>query len=128
MSRFHGHTKGSSLSGKSAEFSGDGLRGAGNIDSAGLRKFVAISHSSEVSQQASAVREALPEYYPCTEAAKNSKKDLVFSEYRREYKRHFARIRAGKISEKMFFTWAKKHECDAERISLDEFKAWLKNS
>lgn len=128
MSRFHGHTKDSSLSGKSAEFSGDGLCGVGNIDSAGLRKFGAISHSSEVSQQASAVREALPEYYPCTEAAKNSKKDLVFSEYRREYKRHFARIRAGKISEKVFFVWTKKHECDAEGISLDEFKAWLKNS
>lgn len=59
-------------------------------------------------------------------------KDLVFSEYRREYKRHFAWIKAGKISEEQFSAWAKqaktkKHECDAEQISLDEFKAWLKN-
>lgn len=65
--------------------------------------------------------------------AKNSKKDLVFSEYRREYKRHFAWIKAGKITEEEFAAWAKqakvkKHECDAEKISLNEFKAWLKNS
>lgn len=70
---------------------------------------------------------------PVQKWAKNSKKDLVFSEYRREYKRHFAWIKAGKISEEEFFAWAKqakekKHECDAEKISLDEFKAWLKNS
>lgn len=70
---------------------------------------------------------------PVQKWAKNSKKDLVFSEYRREYKRHFSWIKAGRISEEAFFAWAKqakakKHECDAERISLDEFKAWLKNS
>ncbi len=70
---------------------------------------------------------------PVQKWAKNSKKDLVFSEYRREYKRHFAWIKAGKISEEQFAAWAKlakakKHECDAEKISLDEFKAWLKNS
>lgn len=70
---------------------------------------------------------------PVQKWAKNSKKDLVFSEYRREYKRHFSWIKAGKISEEEFFVWAKqakakKYDCDAERISLDEFKAWLKNS
>ena len=70
---------------------------------------------------------------PVQKWAKNSKKDLMFSEYRREYKRHFAWIKAGKISEEQFAAWAKlakakKHECDAEKISLDEFKAWLKNS
>ena len=70
---------------------------------------------------------------PVQRWAKNSKKDLVFSEYRREYKRHFAWIKAGKISEEQFAAWAKqakakKHECDAEEISLDEFKAWLKDS
>ena len=69
---------------------------------------------------------------PVQKWAKNSKKDLVFSEYRREYKRHFAWIKAGKISEEQFAAWAKlakakKHECDAEKISLNEFKAWLKN-
>lgn len=40
---------------------------------------------------------------------------------------------AGKISEEAFFAWAKQAkakypECDAEKISLDELKAWLKNS
>ena len=70
---------------------------------------------------------------PVQKWAKNSKKDLVFSEYRREYKRHFSWIKAGRISEEQFSAWAKqakakKHECDAEKISLDEFKAWLKNS
>lgn len=70
---------------------------------------------------------------PVQKWAKNSKKDLVFSEYRREYKRHFSWIKTGKISEEEFFAWAKqakakKHECDAEKISLEEFKAWLKNS
>ena len=57
----------------------------------------------------------------------------VFQEYRREYKRHFAWIKAGKISEEQFADWAKrakakKKDCDAEKITLDEFKAWLKNS
>ena len=70
---------------------------------------------------------------PVQKWAKNSKKDLVFSEYRREYKRHFAWIKAGRISEEQFSAWAKqakakKHECDAEKLSLGEFKAWLKNS
>ena len=65
--------------------------------------------------------------------AKNSKKDLVFSEYRREYKRHFSWIKAGKISKEQFTAWAKqttakKHACDADRISLEEFKAWLRDS
>ena len=69
---------------------------------------------------------------PVQRWAKNSKKDLVFSEYRREYKRHFAWIKAGKISEEQFAAWAKqakakKHDCDAEKLSLDEFKEWLKN-
>ena len=69
---------------------------------------------------------------PVQKWAKNSKKDLVFSEYRREYKRHFSWIKAGKISAEEFAVWAKqakakKHECDAEKISLDEFKQWLKN-
>lgn len=64
----------------------------------------------------------------------DSRKDnAVFKEYRREYKRRFAWIRAGKISEEDFSDWSKKaqskkKECDDEKISLDEFKAWLKNS
>lgn len=69
---------------------------------------------------------------PVQKWAKNSKKDVVFSEYRREYKRHFAWIKAGKISEEQFAAWAKqakekKKECDSDLISLDEFKDWMKD-
>jgi len=58
--------------------------------------------------------------------------DLVFKEYRREYKRHFAWIKAGKLSAEEFAAWSKqaqvkKKECDNGEISLEEFKAWLKN-
>ena len=70
---------------------------------------------------------------PVRKWAEGQKKDLIFQEYRREYKRHFAWIRAGKISEAQFAAWAKKAKekkkaCDNEIISLDEFKQWLKNS
>ncbi len=54
----------------------------------------------------------------------------MFKEYRREYKRHFAWIRAGKLSAVEFAAWskraqAKKKDCDNKKISLDEFKEWL---
>lgn len=63
----------------------------------------------------------------------NRKDDTVFKEYRREYKRHFAWIRAGKLSTEDFSAWskraqAKKKDCDDGKLSLDEFKEWLKNS
>lgn len=57
----------------------------------------------------------------------------MFQLYRREYKRRFAWIKAGKITEGEFYRWseearAKKKECDSGIISLDKFKEWLKNS
>lgn len=63
----------------------------------------------------------------------NRKDDMVFKEYRREYKRHFAWIRAGKLSAESFAAWskraqAKKKACDDGKLTLDEFKEWLKNS
>lgn len=68
---------------------------------------------------------------PLQKWAENSKKDVVFSEYRREYKRHFAWIKAGKISEEAFSVWAKqakakKKECGHDLISLNEFKGGSK--
>lgn len=56
-----------------------------------------------------------------------------FREYRREYKRRFAWRKAGKITEEEFSVWceaarAKKKECDDNRISLDAFKMWLRDS
>ncbi len=63
----------------------------------------------------------------------NKSKDLIFKEYRREYKRHFAWIRAGKYTEEDFAEWSlrarqKRNECEAGKMTLEEFKAWLKNS
>ena len=61
------------------------------------------------------------------------KEDDVFQLYRREYKRRFAWIKAGKITEEEFYRWSevartKKKECDSGVISLDKFKEWIKNS
>lgn len=61
------------------------------------------------------------------------KEDDVFQLYRREYKRRFAWIKAGKITEEEFYHWseaarAKKKECGSGILSLDKFKEWLKNS
>ena len=63
----------------------------------------------------------------------NRKDDVVFKEYRREYKRHFAWIRAGKLSAEEFADWskraqAKKKDCEDGKISLDDLKTWMKNS
>ena len=59
--------------------------------------------------------------------------DKIFAVYRREYKRRFAWIRAGKISAEELYAWgekarAKKVECDDGSISLEEYQEWLKNS
>lgn len=68
-----------------------------------------------------------------TKWTENRKDDMVFKEYRREYKRHFAWIKAGKLSAEEFGVWskkaqAKKKDCEDGKLSLDEFKAWMKNS
>ena len=70
---------------------------------------------------------------PVQKWAESRRSDKVFQEYRREYKRRFAWIKSGKYTEEQFSDWhkaakARKKDCDREVISLDEFKAWLKNS
>ena len=70
---------------------------------------------------------------PVQKWAESRRSDQVFQAYRREYKRRFAWIKAGKLTEEQFASWhkaakAKKKNCDQETISLDEFKAWLKDS
>lgn len=57
----------------------------------------------------------------------------MFKVYRREYKKRFAWIRAGKITKDEFYAWSenareKKVECEAGNISLDEFSCWLRDS
>ena len=70
---------------------------------------------------------------PVRKWAESRRSDQVFQEYRREYKRRFAWIKAGKLTEEQFAAWhkaakARKKDCDREIVSLDEFKSWLKNS
>ena len=62
---------------------------------------------------------------------KSKSDDEVFKIYRREYKKRFAWIRAGKITKDEFYGWSekareKKAECEAGNITLEEFGRWLK--
>ena len=57
--------------------------------------------------------------------------DELLKIYRREYKRRFAWIRAGKISQEAFSAWSKdaqkeKEKCENGEISQKEFTQWLK--
>ena len=57
--------------------------------------------------------------------------DELLKIYRREYKRRFAGIRAGKISQEAFSAWSKeaqkeKEKCENGKISQKEFAHWLK--
>ena len=59
--------------------------------------------------------------------------DPVFRVYRKEYKRRFAWIRAGRISDTDFYAWSEKaremkKKCDREVITLEEFQEWLRDS
>lgn len=65
--------------------------------------------------------------------AERSKKDAAFCEYRREYKRRFAWIKAGRIQPDDFYAWSKlakekKEECNAGIIPYDDFTEWLRTS
>ena len=56
--------------------------------------------------------------------------DAVFKIYRREYKKRFAWIKAGRIKPEDFDTWSeqareRKTLCEAGEISLEEFGKWL---
>ena len=60
----------------------------------------------------------------------SKKGDDVFNEYRREYKKRFARMKAGKLPPEEFYAWSKearevKAACEAGEITQDKFKAWL---
>ena len=59
--------------------------------------------------------------------------DEVFKEYRREYKKRFARINAGKLTKSAFYAWSeearrRKEDCDSGVITTEEFSRWLKES
>ena len=64
---------------------------------------------------------------------KKQSEDPVFKAYRKEYKKRFAWIKAGRISDTDFYAWSEqardmKKKCDREVITLEEFTDWLKNS
>ena len=59
--------------------------------------------------------------------------DEVFKEYRREYKKRFARINAGRLTKSAFYAWSeearkKKEDCDNGTITPEYFSRWLKES
>ena len=61
---------------------------------------------------------------------KKQSDDPVFKAYRKEYKKRFAWIKAGRITDEQFYAWSEqaremKKKCDREVITLDEFKDWL---
>lgn len=61
------------------------------------------------------------------------KDNKVFREYRREYKRRFAWIKARKLKSEDFYAWSeqarkKKAECENGTITLEDYQAWLRNS
>ena len=59
--------------------------------------------------------------------------DEVFKEYRREYKKRFARLRRGSGIAEDFYAWGERAreklaECESGKLPYDEFREWLKNS
>ena len=61
------------------------------------------------------------------------KNDEVFKVYRREYKKRFSWIKAGKIEQDEFYAWSEKAreekaKCAAGEISLHQFNDWLRES
>ena len=55
----------------------------------------------------------------------------AFKAYRKEYKKRFAWIKAGRITDQQFYDWserarAEKDKCEQGIISLKELEAWLK--
>lgn len=57
----------------------------------------------------------------------------AFKAYRKEYKKRFAWIKAGRITDEEFYAWSEKarnekKKCDQDIISLEEFRQWLKES
>ena len=76
---------------------------------------------------------------PCRNSAaalkweQNRQSDQIFRDYRREYKRRFAWIKAGKYTEDEFSEWSrrareKRTECEKGKITMEEFKGWLRKT
>ena len=64
---------------------------------------------------------------------RSKRDDEVFKVYRREYKKRFAWIKAGRITDQQFYDWserarAEKDKCEQGLISQKELETWLKES
>ena len=64
---------------------------------------------------------------------KSKSTDEPFKVFRREYKKRFAWIRAGRITKDEFYAWSERareqrDECDTGKVTLEEFEVWLKQS
>ena len=64
---------------------------------------------------------------------KKQSDDPIFKAYRKEYKKRFAWIKAGRITDEAFYAWSEKSreekkKCDCGDITLEEFKQWLAES
>ena len=64
---------------------------------------------------------------------RNRATDEVFKSYRREYKKRFARMKAGTMAPDDFYAWSekareKKAECEAGKLTREEFEFWLEHS
>ena len=64
---------------------------------------------------------------------KKQSDDPIFKAYRKEYKRRFAWIKAGRITDQQFYDWserarAEKKKYDEGTIALEDFQRWLKES
>ena len=64
---------------------------------------------------------------------RNRATDEVFKSYRREYKKRFARMKAGTMAADDFYAWSekareKKAECEAGELTREEFERWLMES
>ena len=58
--------------------------------------------------------------------------DPVHVAFQKAYKRNHSRQRAGKMTQQEFYEWSeearqKRGECEAGRLALEEFSAWLGN-
>ena len=61
---------------------------------------------------------------------KKQSDDPIFKAYRKEYKKRFAWIKAGHITDDAFYAWSEKareekKKCDRGITTLEEFKQWL---
>ena len=64
---------------------------------------------------------------------RNRATDEVFKFYRREDKKRFARMKAGKLEPEELYAWGerareKKAECEAGKLSPEDYAAWLRES